>query len=74
MQQKKLPPSKTCSGDPVDALQQLGDKLHVNSTPTMYMADGRRVAGAIPLPELEKALTAGSAKPTGAASRPAPGK
>lgn len=74
MQQKKLPPSKTCSGDPVDALQQLGDKLHVNSTPTMYMANGRRVAGAIPLADLEKALTAGSTTVASAASPPTAAK
>jgi thiol:disulfide interchange protein DsbC len=74
MQQKKLPPSKTCSGDPVDALQQLGDKLHVNSTPTMYMANGRRVAGAIPVADLEKALTAGSTNLASAAATPTAAK
>jgi thiol:disulfide interchange protein DsbC len=61
MHEKKLPPAKSCSGDPVDALQQLGDKLRVNSTPTMYMANGRRIAGAIPLAELEKAISSGGA-------------
>lgn len=57
MHEKKLPPAKTCSGDPIDALQKLGDKLHINSTPTMFFADGRRIAGAIPQAELEKDLT-----------------
>jgi thiol:disulfide interchange protein DsbC len=58
MHEKKLPPAKTCSGDPIDALQKLGDSLHINSTPTMFFANGRRVAGAIPAAELEKDLAA----------------
>jgi len=58
MHERKLPPAKSCSGDPVDALQKLGDTLHVNSTPTMFFANGRRTAGAIPAAELEKDLAA----------------
>jgi len=56
MHEKKLPPAKTCSGDPIDALQKLADTLHINSTPTLFFANGRRVAGAIPAAELEKNL------------------
>lgn len=57
MHEKKLPPDKTCSGDPIDALQKLANELRINSTPTMFFADGRRVAGAIPVAELEKNLS-----------------
>ncbi len=65
MHEKKLPPARSCTGDPVDALQHLGDTLHVNSTPTMFFADGRRVAGAIPVADLEKDLaSSGSPKPS----------
>ncbi len=56
MHEKKLPPATTCSGDPVDQLQQLGDHLRINSTPTLFFADGRRVAGAIPVAEIEQHL------------------
>lgn len=56
MHEKKLPPAKTCSGDPIDALQKLGDTLRINSTPTLFFTDGRRVAGAIPASDLEKHL------------------
>ncbi|MFL6604382.1 MAG: DsbC family protein [Steroidobacteraceae bacterium] len=66
MHEKKLPPAKTCSGDPIDGLQKLGDTLHINSTPTLFFANGRRIAGAIPAAELEKAL--------GAAGSPAASK
>jgi thiol:disulfide interchange protein DsbC len=58
MHEKKLPPTKTCSGDPIDGLQKLGDTLHINSTPTLFFVNGRRVAGAIPASELEKDLAA----------------
>ena len=66
MHEKKLPPTvATCPGDPVDALQKLGEQLHVNSTPTLLFASGRRVAGAIPQNELEQELSA----PPAAASK-----
>jgi thiol:disulfide interchange protein DsbC len=60
MHEKKLPPAKACSGDPIDALQKLGDTLHINSTPTMFFTNGSRIAGALPAAELEKALAAGA--------------
>ncbi len=71
MHEKILPPTKTCGGDPIDALQKLGDELRINSTPTLFFADGRRVAGAIPVEELQKYLTPGGA-PKAAASAPKP--
>lgn len=70
MHEKILPPTKTCGGDPIDALQKLGEELHINSTPTLFFADGRRVAGAIPIEELQKYLSAGGA-PKAAAPNPA---
>ena len=63
MHEKKLPPTRTCAGDPVDALQKLGDTLHINSTPTMFFTNGKRIAGAIPAADLDKALAANSAPP-----------
>jgi thiol:disulfide interchange protein DsbC len=69
MHEKKLPPAKACSGDPIDALQKLGDTLHINSTPTLFFVDGRRVAGAIPASQLEKDL-ASAASPKGAPAKP----
>jgi thiol:disulfide interchange protein DsbC len=63
MHQQKLPQGASCKDDPVEELQQLGDKLRVNSTPTLFFANGERVAGAVPAAELEKLLTAPSPKP-----------
>jgi len=59
MRDKKLPASSVpCAGDPVDQLQQLGDQLRINSTPTLFFASGKRVAGAIPEKEIEQNLGA----------------
>jgi thiol:disulfide interchange protein DsbC len=63
MHEKKLPPAASCGGDPIDALQKLGDTLHINSTPTIFFANGRRVAGAISVKENEEMLaSSGAAK------------
>lgn len=72
MHEKKLPPAKTCAGDPIDALQKLGDSLHINSTPTLFFADGRRVVGAIAAPEIEKLLSAPPNRTDGSAPHSSP--
>lgn len=64
MHEKKLPPAKSCAGDPIEPLQKLGDTLHINSTPTMFFADGHRVAGALPTAEIEKVLASAGASRT----------
>lgn len=64
MHEKKLPPAGTCAGDPVAELQKLGETLHINSTPTMFFQNGRRVAGAISTEEIEQLLaSSGKAAP-----------
>lgn len=39
--------------NPVEKVVDLGQKLKVTGTPTLFFADGRRVAGAIPLDRVE---------------------
>jgi thiol:disulfide interchange protein DsbC len=58
MHDKALPPTKTCAADPTDDLQKLGEKLNINSTPTLFLSNGTRIAGAISDKELDKELTA----------------
>jgi thiol:disulfide interchange protein DsbC len=41
---------------PLDRIAALGQALGVNGTPTMFTADGRRVSGAVPLDQIERAL------------------
>jgi thiol:disulfide interchange protein DsbC len=62
MHAKKIPGDggkTTCAGDPVAELQKLGDRLHINSTPTLFFASGKRVAGALPLEDLQRMLGTG---------------
>jgi thiol:disulfide interchange protein DsbC len=75
MHEKKLPTDTACSGDPIDELQKLGDTLHINSTPTMFFANGRRVRGAIEAAQLEKDLSSpapssSATAATGSSDRP----
>jgi thiol:disulfide interchange protein DsbC len=56
--QHKPPANVTCKGDPVAELTKLGDQLHIDGTPTMFLSTGKRVAGAVPTDELKKLLLA----------------
>jgi thiol:disulfide interchange protein DsbC len=56
MLQKAEPAGARCDGAPVAKLQALGDKLKIDSTPTLFTADGRRVRGALKHDELEHIL------------------
>jgi thiol:disulfide interchange protein DsbC len=70
MREKKAPPGASCSSDPIDALQKLGDTLNINSTPTLFFADGHRLSGALPAKELEGILaSSGTPRPPVAAKK-----
>ena len=56
MLQKTDPGDTRCKGAPVDQLQKLGEQLHVDSTPTLFTADGNRTRGAIKHNEIEQLL------------------
>ena len=45
---------------PIDALQTLGQRMRVNATPTIFLANGRRIPGAISLAQLESAISEAS--------------
>jgi thiol:disulfide interchange protein DsbC len=47
---------------PLDKVASLGRKLGVNSTPTIFLSDGRRIQGAYPANELEKAMAEAAGK------------
>ncbi|HET9340254.1 MAG TPA: DsbC family protein [Casimicrobiaceae bacterium] len=52
----KLPDNKGECSNPVAATQALGAKLKIQATPTMILADGTVVPGAIPLARLESEI------------------
>src|SRR5262245_3666628 len=52
----KLPDAAKGCGDPVDKVLKLGRSLGVNSTPTLILANGERVAGGLSAPDLQNLL------------------
>jgi len=58
----QLPTGNATCATPVDKNLDLGQKLGVNSTPTLYFADGKRLLGARPAKEIEKSLNEAAKK------------
>ena len=52
----KVPDNKGECSNPVAATQALGQKLRIQATPTMILADGSLLPGAVPLARLEAAM------------------
>jgi len=52
----KVPTAAKCDSAVVDRNVALGQKLRINGTPTLFLADGRRLGGYVPAAELEQAL------------------
>jgi len=63
MVNRKAPAAKTCEGDPIDELQKLGEKLFINSTPTLFSSSGKRFAGMMPAPKLDQFIDGKTADP-----------
>jgi thiol:disulfide interchange protein DsbC len=56
MLQKTEPGDTKCTGAPIDKLQALGQKIHIDSTPTFFTVDGKRTRGAVKHNEIEQLL------------------
>jgi thiol:disulfide interchange protein DsbC len=56
MQTKQEPATATCEHTPISDLAKLGEKLKVNSTPTLFMPDGSRIPGAVERSVIESRL------------------
>jgi thiol:disulfide interchange protein DsbC len=52
----KLPDAPKGCGDPVDKVLKLGRSLGVNSTPTLFLTNGERLAGGLSAPDLAELL------------------
>ncbi|MFM7025940.1 MAG: DsbC family protein [Limnohabitans sp.] len=50
------PPAASCDTAAIDANVEFGKKHRITGTPTLFVADGTRVVGAVPLPQIEAAL------------------
>jgi len=54
----KIAPAAANCKAPIDEVIALGQKLNVRSTPTIFLADGQRIRGALPTEKLDEALNA----------------
>ena len=54
----QLAKAGTCDTSAIDKAADLGRKLGISSTPTLIFADGKRMLGAYPAKEIEKAMNA----------------
>lgn len=60
---KGQPPTASGNCDnPIDANRALGERMNVRATPTVFLMNGQKVPGAIPLAQLEKLVAEGSPK------------
>ena len=63
MQDAKAPSGKgDCDTSAVQKTVELGRKLAINGTPTLFFVDGERIPGAVPLAQIEKKLGASPSK------------
>ena len=56
MLENQIPSGKGDCGTPLDRNTSLAKKLGVTGTPAMFFTDGTRIAGAVPLAQIEKKL------------------
>ncbi len=52
----KVPAAGASCANPVDKLLEAGRKLGVNSTPTLFLANGERLSGGVSAPDLKELL------------------
>ena len=54
--QPKVPEAPASCANPVDKVLEVGHKLGVNSTPTLFFANGERMAGGLAAEDLKEML------------------
>jgi thiol:disulfide interchange protein DsbC len=54
----KVPPDATCDVSTIVRNVELGQKLRISGTPTIFLSDGTRIGGYVQPAELERALSA----------------
>lgn len=53
---RKAPPSANCADDPISGIESLAQSLRIDATPTLFLQNGHRIGGEVPLEELQKLL------------------
>lgn len=69
MHKGKVPDAKTDCDNPIEANLALGEKLGIQGTPAMILADGKRIPGYLPAAELEKRIAQAAANAAGSAAK-----
>ena len=59
----KIAPAPANCKAPIDEVLKLGQKFNVKSTPTIFLADGTRLRGALPVEQLEQAIANAAKNP-----------
>lgn len=59
---KALPSRSDCDTSAVQKTVELGHRLQISGTPTLFFADGDRIPGAVPVAQIEKKLDQATAK------------
>ncbi|MEN3068274.1 thioredoxin fold domain-containing protein [Uliginosibacterium sediminicola] len=57
MTEGKTPSGSTACDNPIAKNMELQQRLRINGTPTMFLADGNRLGGYVPLAELDKSIS-----------------
>lgn len=63
---KPIPGGGSCTNDPIPRIAALARSLHINATPTLYLQNGRRIGGFIPLLQLHQLMAQASPQAQGA--------
>jgi thiol:disulfide interchange protein DsbC len=53
---RKAPAARNCADDPIGAIAALAQSLHIDATPTLFLQNGQRIGGDVPLERLRKLL------------------
>lgn len=51
-----VPPAASCDASAIDTVVEFGRQQRITGTPTLFLADGSRIVGAVPLAQIENAL------------------
>jgi thiol:disulfide interchange protein DsbC len=65
-----IPRGGSCAGDPIAKINTLAQSLHITATPTIFLQNGHRIGGAVPVNQLQQMMAQASAPP--AASKTSP--
>jgi thiol:disulfide interchange protein DsbC len=67
--QSKRPAAPATCDNPVDKVLELGRSLRINSTPTLILANGERIAGGLPAADMRDLLDQASTAPAPASKK-----